>query len=77
MPLSEQALQAIKTDSDLRAKLMLVPCKKNGKGASEYTIKRWLDDNSDNLTKPKYTVVITQHTGLALEQILIQDNAIA
>lgn len=70
MPLSEQALQAIKTDSDLRAKLMLVPCKKNGKGASEYTIKRWLDDNSDNLTKPKYTVVIAQHTGLALKEIL-------
>ena len=69
MSLTPEALNAIKHDSDLRAKLMLV----NGK--SEYTIKRWIIDNDDELTKPKYTNVISEHTNLTLDQILETQNA--
>ena len=70
MALTPQALEAIKNDSDLRAKLMLVPDRKNGKGKSEFTIKRWLDQNSDILTMPKYASVIKDHTGLTEDQIM-------
>lgn len=70
MALSEKALEAIKSDSDLRAKLMLVPDRLNGKGRSEYTIKRWIMDNDDQLTKAKYLAVIKEHTGFTEEEIL-------
>lgn len=63
--LTATALEKIKTDSNLRAKLMLV------EGKSEYTIKRWIEDSeNDELTKPKYTAVIAAHTGLTLQEIL-------
>ena len=64
MALSEKALKSIRTDSNLRAKLMLVNSK------SEYTIKRWITGNSDNLTMPKYINVIAQHTGMNESEIL-------
>jgi ribosomal protein L33 len=64
MSLTKKALKAIRNDSDLRAKLML------GSGKSEYTIKRWMKDNSDNLTMSKYTKIISQHTGLKESDIL-------
>ena len=64
MALSEMALKAIRTDSNLRAKLMLVNSK------SEYTIKRWITANSDSLTMPKYISVIAQHTGMNESEIL-------
>ncbi|HUZ58815.1 MAG TPA: hypothetical protein VMU83_08535 [Hanamia sp.] len=64
MSLTKIALKAIRNDSDLRAKLML------GSGKSEYTIKRWMKDNSDNLTMSKYTKIISQHTGLKESDIL-------
>ena len=64
MGLTNEAIIAIKTDSDLRAKLMLV------EGKSEYTIKRWITENNSDLTKPIYTSVIAAHTGLTEEQIL-------
>ena len=64
MALSEKALKAIRTDSNLRAKLMLVNSK------SEYTIKRWITGNSDYLTMPKYINVIAQHTGMNESEIL-------
>ena len=64
MPISNKALEAIRTDSGLRAKLMLVD------GKSEYTIKRWLQENNDNLTMPKYTIVIADHTGMDESEIL-------
>jgi len=64
MALTKQALGAIRADSNLRAKLMLV------EGKSEYTIKRWIEGDDDNLTKPKYTSVIAMHTGMKLNQIL-------
>lgn len=70
MGLTPQALEIIKRDSDLRAKLMLVPSRKNGKGKSEFTIKRWMDENSDILTMPKYVSVIEEHTGLSQEEII-------
>lgn len=64
--LTDKALNEIRTDSNLRAKLMLV------EGKSEYTIKRWIDpeEQNDSLTKPKYTSVIAAHTGLTEDQIL-------
>lgn len=68
MSLSQIALEAIQHDSDLRAKLMLVDSK------SEYTIKRWITENDDELTKPKYTNVISDHTGMALNEILESIN---
>lgn len=64
MPLTKKAINAIRNDSDLRAKLML------GSGKSEYTIKRWIKDNSDNLTMAKYTNIIAQHTGMKESDIL-------
>lgn len=64
MPISKRALKAIRFDSDLRAKLMLVDSK------SEWTIRKWSMDNDDNLTMPKYTRVIEDHTGLELSEIL-------
>lgn len=70
MGLTPQALEEIKRDSDLRAKLMLVPDRKNGKGKSEFTIKRWVDLNSDILTMPKYVEVIEAHTGLTQDEII-------
>jgi len=71
MSLSTQALEIIKHDSNLRAKLMLV------EGKSEYTIKRWIESNDDELTKPKYTSIISDHTGLELAEILDQQTATA
>ncbi|MBP7398202.1 MAG: hypothetical protein KA954_01355 [Chitinophagales bacterium] len=71
MPLTNKALEAIRTDSDLRAKLMLVDSK------SEYTIKRWLEENSDNFTMPKYVIVISSHTGLSDSEILVQETSVA
>lgn len=64
MPLTQRALDSIKRDSDLRAKLMLVD------GKSEYTIKRWITDNEDYLTMPKYSSVIADHTGMKESEIL-------
>ncbi len=75
MGIQKIALDKIKSDSDLRAKMMLVPFKASGKGASEYTIKRWIEANDDNLTKPKYTAVIMEHTGLTIDQILETEKA--
>lgn len=69
MGLTKNALHKIGTDSNLRAKLMLV------EGKSEYTIKRWLDDNNDNLTKPKYISVIKDHTGMQEVEILETEPA--
>lgn len=65
MPLKFLALKKIKSDSNLRAKLMLVDSK------SEYTIKRWIENpEDDNLTMPKYTSVISNHTGMKLNDIV-------
>ena len=64
MALTEKALLEIKHDSNLRAKIMLV------EGKSEYTIKRWVTNNNDELTKPKYTDIISSHTGLKLNDIV-------
>jgi len=71
--LTEKALQALQRDSNLRAKIMLVPYKPNGKGASEFTIRRWVITKDDILTMPKYTKVISEHTGLSLEEILTKE----
>jgi len=70
MTLTERAIEAIKTDSNLRAKLMLVP-----PGKSEFTINRWVEVNDEKLTMPKYTSVIKEHTGLTEEEILETENA--
>ena len=68
MSLTPIAIEKIKHDSDLRAKIMLVESK------SEYTVKRWITENDDELTKPKYTNVIKEHTGLELDQIIETQN---
>lgn len=64
MPITNKALGAITSDSNLRAKMMLVD------GKSEWTIRKWSLENDDNLTMPKYTRVIEEHTGLKLSEIL-------
>lgn len=67
--LTEKALNEIRTDSNLRAKLMLV------EGKSEYTIKRWIEEESnDTLTKPSYTAVIADHTKMNIDEILMSIN---
>lgn len=68
MSLTQIAIEKIKHDSDLRAKIMLVESK------SEYTVKRWIITNDDELTKPKYTNVIMSHTGLTLNEIVEPQN---
>ena len=70
MALTEKALDRIKTDSNLRAKLMLV------EGKSEYTIKRWIEnpEQYDDLTKPKYTAEIKAHTGWSDEEIMEKET---
>lgn len=68
MPVSNKAIDAIRSDSDLRARLMLVDSK------SEWTIRKWAIDNDDNLTMPKYTSVIEKYTGLKLSEILELEN---
>lgn len=68
MPITTEALEAIKRNSDLRAKLMLV------EGKSEYTIKRWIIENNDNLTMAKYVDVISEHTGLANDEIVLLEE---
>lgn len=71
MELSKIAIQSIKRDSDLRAKLMLVD------GKSEYTIKRWIEENDAKLTMPIYTAVIMAHANLKLNEILAPVKATA
>ena len=71
MKISKEALQAIRNDSDLRAKLMLANSK------SEYTIKRWIEENDAKLTMPIYTAVIMDHTKLRLNEILVNQKATA
>lgn len=71
MSLTQIAIEKIKHDSDLRAKLMLV------EGKSEYTLKRWINTNDDELTKPKYTNVISEHTSLDIDEILETSNVTA
>lgn len=68
MPITTEALEAIKRNSDLRAKLMLV------EGKSEYTIKRWIIENNDNLTMAKYVGVISEHTGLTNDEIVLLEE---
>lgn len=68
MPITTEALEAIKRNSDLRAKLMLV------EGKSEYTIKRWIIENNDNLTMAKYVGVISEHTGLSNDEIVLLEE---
>ncbi len=64
--LTTKTVELIKTDSNLRARLMLVDSK------SEYTIKRWIEANSPTnpLCLPVYTAVISEHTGFHLNDIL-------
>jgi hypothetical protein len=71
MAITKTALDAIRNDSDLRAKLMLVDSK------SEYTIKRWIEDNDSKLTMPMYTSVIAEHTKMKLTEILENIKALA
>jgi hypothetical protein len=71
MAINKTALDEIRNDSDLRAKLMLVDSK------SEYTIKRWIEDNDSKLTMPMYTSVIAEHTKMKLTEILENIKALA
>lgn len=65
MPITDRAKQLIKKDSNLRAKLMLAG------GKSEQSLARYLKNSEDdNLTMPKYTTVIAEHTGLKLDEIV-------
>lgn len=65
MPITQAAKKLIKKDSNLRAKLMLAG------GKSEQTLSRWLKNpEDDNLTMPKYTSVISEHTKLKLKDIV-------
>lgn len=64
MSISKKAISLITNDLKLRAKLLLVM----GKG--EPTLIRWLKTKSDVLTMPKYTQVISEHTGLSIDEII-------
>ena len=64
MRLTEEAKKAIRHSSTIRAKIMLAG------NVSEYTVKRWLEEDNDELTKPLYTNILLAETELLLESIL-------
>jgi hypothetical protein len=70
MELTNKALDKISTDSNLRAKLMLVD------GKSESTIARWVNVKSIQFTLPIYTSVIAEHTGLDIKDILTEPTLV-
>jgi transcriptional antiterminator len=63
MKLSQKALRSINTPVT-RRRLM------DALGCTEFTIARYIQKNSDNLTKAAAMQVIRQVTGLADEEIL-------
>jgi transcriptional antiterminator len=63
MKLSQQALKAI-NNPVIRRRLM------DALGCTEFTIARYIQKNSDNLTKAAAMHVIREGTGLYDEQIL-------
>jgi len=44
---------------------------------SVFTIKRWIKDGEVRLTAPSATIIIKEETGLTIEEILEEDEAIA
>lgn len=63
MKLSQKALKAI-NNPDTRRRLM------DALGCTEFTISRYIQKNSDNLTKVSAMQVIREVTGLPDEEIL-------
>ena len=63
MKLSQKALKAINTSSTRRSLMDVLGC-------TEFTIARYIQKNSDNLTKAAAMQVIRKVTGLPDDEIL-------
>lgn len=64
MKIKDEVLTKIKPDKELRAKLA------SELGRSEHTIYMWLWGNSEMLTMAKALKVISDHTGIAVDNLL-------
>jgi hypothetical protein len=69
MKLSQSALKAINNPGARRRLMDVLRC-------TEFTIARYIQKNSDNLTKAAAMQVIRQVTGLSDEEILEESPAI-
>ena len=64
MKIKSEVLTRIKEDKDLREKLAAKM------GRTVHTVYLWMWGNSDNLTKYEALQVISDHTGLTVENLL-------
>ena len=64
MKIKSEILTTLKEDKDLREKLA------QKMGRTVHTVYLWLWGNSDNLTKYEALQVISEHTGLPVENLL-------
>jgi hypothetical protein len=67
MKLSQKALKAINNPATRRRLMDVLDC-------TEFTIARYIQKNSDNLTKAAAMQVIREVTGLSDHEILEQEN---
>lgn len=67
MKLSKLALLVLRGDAELRDNL------RKSMGVSIFTIKKWVRENDDNLTKASVLQIISRETGLSEEQLLEQE----
>lgn len=64
MKLTQKALEAVRTNKRLRARLALALDK------SDFSVQRWIKENSEMLTMAASLKVIREETGLNDEEIL-------
>ncbi|MBO9203112.1 MULTISPECIES: hypothetical protein [Niastella] len=67
MKLSQEALKAINNPVTRRRLMDVLGC-------TEFTISRYIQKNSDNLTKAAAMVVIREVTGLSDDEMLFANN---
>jgi predicted transcriptional regulator len=68
MKLSKRVSEMVKTSTRTKTRVALAL------GVSSFTVDRYLDRDSDNLTKAAAMQIIREETGLADDQILEQDT---
>lgn len=71
MILTQTAIAAVRKNSSIRMKLA------EALGCTDFTIIRYLANNSDNLTKAAALKIIKQETGLSEKQILVEETQVS
>jgi hypothetical protein len=70
MKLTDKAKAAINSSTRLKNRLALqFDC-------SVFTIKRWIDEGEVRLTAPSATIIIKEETGLTIEEMLEEGEAV-